>query len=126
MVKGTSVDKFFLVVEKGWKTWFLALVGLTRVKDTSVRKKVAKKDQQGEANSISFGTIFDQNSIPKLFKKYPLLVCQRGAKMEPTSMPKLIKNQCQKVVAKKIMNIIKIHVFLYGKTLQLHCKNNGF
>ena len=30
------MDKLFLVFEKSWRAWFLALVGLTHVKVTSV------------------------------------------------------------------------------------------
>ena len=43
-VKGTSVETFFSFVEKGWKKWFVALVGLTEKKGRSVRKQVTKKD----------------------------------------------------------------------------------
>ena len=34
------------------------------------------------------------------------------------SMPKLVTN--------KIIKVIKSNVFLNGKTIQIHCKNNGF
>ena len=44
LVKGTSVDIFFQFCER--KKWFLALVGLTYVKDASVPKKDAKKDRK--------------------------------------------------------------------------------
>ena len=40
------------------------------------------------------------------------------AKTHQQSMPKQ--------VSKKIMKIIKNHVSLKGKIIQIHCKNNGF
>ena len=48
--------------------------------------------------------------------------CQHGAKIDAQThqkpMPKLVTN--------KIIKVIKINVFLNGKIILIHCKNNGF
>jgi hypothetical protein len=41
------VDEFFSFVGKSWKNCFLALVGITYVKGTSVIEKEMKKDASG-------------------------------------------------------------------------------
>ena len=65
-----------------------------------------------------------QKSFPKTITSKHGIVCQRGAKMVPKSIPKSIKINAQ-IGNQKIIKVIKIHVFLNGKIIQIHCKNNG-
>ena len=85
----------FKFLKKSWKTWFLALVGLTEVKGRSVRKQVTKKDRKGRVASPSFWDSFwskfnqkcNRKLIKKMITKQHGILCQRGPKMEPKSMP---------------------------------------
>ena len=67
-VKGTIVHKFFQFFEKSWKIWFQALVSLTHVKGTSMRKKDTKRERCLADRHLTFGSIFDQKSITNRFK----------------------------------------------------------
>ena len=122
-----------VIVWKSWKTWFLALVGLTRVKGKSVRKQVTKKDWKGGDKATKFWSHFGAKSINIQFKttlkkrsprnmefyaKWSQNVIQNCSKTHQKSMPKL--------VTKKIMKIIKNHVSLNGKIIEIHCKNKCF
>ena len=60
------MDTLFLILEK--KTWFLALVGLTYVIGTSVRKHNVKRVCAYAARLLTFSSIFDQQSIQNRFK----------------------------------------------------------
>ena len=76
-VKHTSADAFLLVFNEKLKKLFLALVGLTRVKGTSVRTKVENKDRKGLDKCNIFSSNFDPNLArfrskiltPKLYPK---------------------------------------------------------
>ena len=68
MCKRYKCGYILLIFEKGWKTLFLALVGLTRVKGTSVRKKDVKRERCFAYRPLNFGSIFNQNSITNRFK----------------------------------------------------------
>ena len=53
----------YILLFKSWKAWFLALVGLTRVKDRSVRKKNTESYEKEPTGAIFVGAFFDQKCI---------------------------------------------------------------
>ena len=104
-----------LFFEKSWKTWFLALVRLTYVKDTSA---CVTKDRKNES---TISTNHQNNCNQKTYNWIPK-GSQNGANIDAKrhrkSMPKLLME--------KIRKIIKINVSLNSKIIETHCKNNCF
>ena len=133
-VKGTSVDKFFQFFEKNnWKTWFLELVGLTLVKGRSVRKQVTKKERKWTVPSAYFWKPVWCQIVKNQFKKssnkdHPKIwnLMPKGSQNGAEINIKTYQKAMQKQVTKKIMKIIKNHVSLKGKIIQIHCKNICF
>ena len=76
--------------EKGRKTWYLALVGLTLVQGTSVQKKDAKKDEKRVMRTRTFGCQFDAKSIQKTHRnKSP-----QNMELDTKGVPKENRNRC--------------------------------
>ena len=112
------------------KTWFLALLGLTEVKGTSLRNKVAKKGRKGETQHLFWEPFLiknrssqnhKKNDHPKTWNLMPK-GCQNGTKIDAQTH----QNSMPKLVTKKVMKIIKNHVSLNGKIIEFHCKNKCF
>ena len=83
-------------MEKDWKTWFLALVGLTLVQGTSVWKKNAKKYRKGRDAPYIFWNHFDQTSIKNRFKKSSKQRSPKSMQFDAKALPKASRNRCQK------------------------------
>ena len=52
--------------------------------------------------------------------------CRKSAKKGVKTDAQIFQITLPKQVSDNIMKIIKNHVFLNGKIIQIHCKNNGF
>ena len=92
-----------------------------------VAKIIEKSDEKGAAPppwatvfGSHFGSKIDKNSIQQIIKKTIAkkhgIWCQKGAKREPTSMPKRIKNQCKNWSRKRRGKSWKIMLFWHGKS----------
>ena len=82
------ITYFISFVEKGWKIWFLTLVGLTLVKGTTVRKKDTENDEQGETAQRLL-----EPFLIKMFQRFSFFTHQKND--HPTrwnSMPKVFQN----------------------------------
>ena len=77
------------------KKLFLALVGLTSVKGTSVRKKGPNKEGTIAVNKSIVGPHFDQQSIKIRFKKSPPKRSPQNIKVDTKGVPKWSQNRCQ-------------------------------
>ena len=119
----------FIFVIKVWKKWFLALVGLTFVKGTSVCEKGQTKlasvsgflDQFLLQNRSKFDSTNHQKTLTNKIELYAKGV-PNGAKIDAKTHRKLMP----KLVTEKIRKIINNHVSLNGKNIEIHYKNNCF
>ena len=60
------------------------------------------------------------NIIEKRSPKEQGVLYQRGATMDANSTTKRFRNQCTKKVPKRRRNIMRTHVFLMGRIMQIH------
>ena len=75
---------------------FLALVRLTAVRGTSVRKKDTKTKRAQAYPPLTFGHIFDHKSIKNRFKKSSRKRSPQNIKFDAKGVPKWSQNRCQK------------------------------